>query len=207
MCVNRICLALVGLALISACKRGPEPMLPDASEAAPERAGLEVWTLTPKMVDGYLRYQRTLLVQAGRISVPAWDGGLKQFDETATIEQKATLDERARMEAGLSPDDVLKIEAMLSRVSARRVSYRMMRLDEKTPTLPEPDPDDPTKGAELEKSLQDRLRLKKAMEDLPEEREAFGSHNIDALLQQEEELLKNWGMMMGVPDLAPKGQR
>ena len=191
----------MGLALISACKNKPEPATPLAVEAGRQQAAEQKWALSLPMVDGYLRYQRTLLVQAGKIPVPAWDGGLKAYEEP-TVEQKASLDERARVEAGLSPEDVVKIEAMLSRVSARRMTYRLMKMDEKMPSLPEVDPDDPTKGVELETAIKNQAKLRKSIKDLPDEREAFGSANVDVLLQQEDELLKNWGLMMQVPELA-----
>lgn len=199
--MNRVWPLLLGLVLISACKSKPAPLLPlgtDAGGVEAEAAG--EWTLTLPMVDGYLRYQRTLLVQAGKLSAPPWDGGLKKFEEPS-VEQKADLDERARVEAGLTPEDVQKIEAIVSRVSARRLTYKMMKLDEKMPDLPDPDPEDPTKGVELTQAIETQTKLKKAMEDLPEERQAFGSRNVDVLLKREEEVLRNWALMMEVPEL------
>jgi hypothetical protein len=205
--VKRICLTLSALALISACKGKPAPAVPDAATAEQVEASPGGWTLTLPMVEGYLRYQRTLLVQAGKIPVVPWDGGLKKFEEEPSVEQKATLDDRARLEAGLTPDDVMQIESMLSRVSARRMTYQMMKMDERMPDLPEPDPNDPTNGADLAKALETQTRMKKAMQDLPEEREMFGSRNIDVMLQREEELLKNWALMMQVPELAQQKRR
>ena len=199
--MKRICLALVGLALISACKNKPEPAAAVAVEPGREQAAAQKWALTLPMIDGYLRYQRTLLVQAGKLPVQAWDGGLKAYEEP-TVEQKASIDERARLEAGLSPEDVVKIEAMLSRVSARRMTSRLMKMDEKMPELPAPDPEDSSNGGDLAKELENHVKLGKSIAELPEEREAFGSRNIDVLLQREEELLKNWGLMMQVPELS-----
>lgn len=200
-CVNRVGVALMGLALMSACKSKPAPAAPITPQVTDEKPASEAWALTLPMVDGYLRYQRTLLVQAGKLEAPAWDGGLRVFEEPS-VEHKANLDERARLEAGLTPDDVLKIEAMLSQVSARRLTFRMMKLDERMPAIPQPDPDDPTKGVELEQSMATHERLTKSMKDLSDEKETFGAANIEVLLKREEELLKNWALMMHVPDLA-----
>ncbi len=203
--VNRFLLAL-GLVVLSGCKsKAPVDAPAAAPTEAEAQANPEGWALTLPKVDGYLLYQRTLLVQAGKLSPPRWDGGLKKFEEPS-VEVKADLDERARREAGLTPDDVLKIEAMLSQVSARRMTYKMMHMDQKMPELPEVEEDAPVKGYDLKNAVKTQQTLKKSMEDMPEERESFGSHNIDVLLQREEELLKNWALMMEVPELA-KGKR
>jgi len=195
-------MALLGLALSAGCKG--KPAVP--AEAAPPPVQAQPtegpsWALTLPMLDGYLRYQRTLLTQAGKLPPPVWDGGLKNFEEP-TVEQKADLEERTRLEAGLSPDDVLKIEAIVSAVASRRLTYRMMKLDEQLPELPAPDPEDPTKGVELAKALESHGKLRKAMVDLLEERQTFGTRNIDLLLEREDELLKNWGLMLEVPELS-----
>lgn len=148
------------------------------------------------MVDGYLRYQRTLLVKAHPLQ-PA-----------AGVEQRADLDEKARLEAGLTLDDVLKIEAMLGRVSARRLTFRLMELDEKMPEPPAADPQDSARTAEAAQAGQAQLKraqLKKSIQNMTEERQAFGDQNIDVLLQREEELMKNWSLMMEVPELSQPG--
>lgn len=191
--------------MICGCKGKPAGMVaieatPAAAAAEPER-----WTLTRPMLDGYLRYQRTLLIQAGLLKASAWDGGsLKKFEDPS-VEQKASLDERARLEAGLSPDDVLKIEAMLSRVASRRLTYRLMRMDETMPEVPMPDPDDPAKTEDMAKGMAIQAKqMKKTVEDMAAEREQFGTKNIDVMLQREDELLQNWSLMMQVPELAEK---
>lgn len=203
--MTRSCLTLTALALICACRDKPVPAAADAAPAGQAASGPAGWALSPPMLEGYLRYQRTLLVQAGKLQPPRWDGGLKSFEEPS-VEQKASLDERARLEAGLTVEDVLKIEAMLSKVSARRMTARLMHMDEQMPAAPVLDPDDPSRGADLEKALKTQANLKKLVQDLPDEREAFGTANIDVLLRREDELLKNWGLMMQVPELA-QGKR
>jgi hypothetical protein len=187
--VTRTFVTLLIVALMSACKNKAAPAAPPTPAALREQADAGPWVLTLKMLDGFLGYQRTLLLQAGKMREAVWDGG------SPSIEQKANLDEEARLAAGLTPDDVLKIEAMLSRVAAKRITFRLMRLDEALPGLPA-DPD--AKAAEAQEAL------KKSIADLAAEREAFGSGNIDALLAREEELLKNWGLLMDVSELAPR---
>ncbi len=198
--MTRICLALMGLALICACKGKAASEEPIAAQAARVQRDPVEWALTQPMVDGYVRYQRTLLVQAGKLAPAAWDGGLKKFEETS-VEQKANLDERARLEAGLTADDVLTIESMLSRLAARRLTFQLMRLNEKLPDLPQSDPFDPRQGAELAAAVQAHAKLKQSIEDLSDERQTFGSANIDVLLTREAELLRNWSLMMEVPEL------
>lgn len=213
--VSLIRCALIALPLLCACKSKPAAVPPPAPVAQDGAARPERWALSLPMLDGYLRYQRTLLVQAGKAAPPAWDGGLKKYEEPS-IEQKADLDERARVEAGLAPDDVVQIEAMLSLVSARRLTSRLMKLDEAMPPEPEPEPEPdaepeeprPAMGlethAEASIALATQAKLKKTVQELTEERATFGSRNIDVLLQREEELLKNWELMMEVPELSKR---
>ena len=209
--VSLIRCALIALPLLCACKSKPAAVPPPAPVAQDGAARPERWALSLPMLDGYLRYQRTLLVQAGKAAPPAWDGGLKKYEEPS-IEQKADLDERARVEAGLAPDDVVQIEAMLSLVSARRLTSRLMKLDEAMPPEPEPDaePEEPRPAMGLEThaeasiALATQAKLKKTVQELTEERATFGSRNIDVLLQREEELLKNWELMMEVPELSKR---
>jgi hypothetical protein len=203
--VNRTGVALMVLALISACKSKPEPTAPIAHQAGPASpAAGDRWVLTAPLLDGYLRYQRALLVQAGKLKGLPFDGGLKQFVEP-TVEQKATVDERARLEAGLTPEDVLQIEEMLSRVAGRRMTARLLSMDQPMPELPVMDASEPGQ-ADVSKALEARANLKREVVELAEERAKFGNRNIDLLLQREDELLKNWSLMMEVPELS-KGKR
>lgn len=196
--VNRICLALGVLALISACKARPVPAVSEVTVAAQQPPEDDPWTLTMPMLDGYLRYQRALLVQAGKLKPPEWDGGLKQFVEPS-IEQKASLDERARQEANLTADDVVNIEAMVSRVAGRRMTGRLIGMDQPMPELPAGDPKE--QGPDVPKALADHEKMRKTASELLEERAAFGNRAIDLLLAREDELLKNWSLMMEVPEL------
>ena len=47
-------------------------------------------------------------------------------------------------------------------------------------------------------------QMKKTVVDMADERQQFGTKNIDVMLQREDELLQNWSLMMQVPELAEK---
>lgn len=187
--MNRIRLALLSLAMVAACKDPP------AATAAPtpDAAGQEPveWTLTLSRLDGYLRYQRALIAQAPR------DAGAGE----ATVEERAGFDERTRQEAGLSVEDVEKIEAMISVLASRRLATRMTGADEPVPLPPqEKEKLSPEQTEQLARSMTARDTLLKASKSLEDERARFGTRNIDVLLQREAELLKNWALMMGLSE-------
>ena len=56
----------------------------------------------------------------------------------------------------------------------------------------------------MREAAEARTKMRKAMTDMPDERITFGTRNIDVLLQSEEPLLKNWALMMQVPELEQK---
>lgn len=196
--MKRIGAAVLLAVLASGCKEKPKAQLPIAPEpSAPREAA---WALTLPKLDAYLKYQRTLLVQAGKLPPPQWDGGPLKAYEEPSIEVKANVDERARIEAGLTPEEIEKIEQMLSRVASKRLTGRMMGVTEKD-AMP---PIDPTLSPEMQAALSSHDKLRKATLDLPEERADFGSANVDVLLQREDEVLKNWALLLQVPELAEK---
>lgn len=198
--MNRIGWAVLALLAVAACKDKPSMQLKEAPDPALQPPKAPEWALTLPMLDGYLKYQRTLLVQAGKLPAPAWDGGgLKAFEEP-TIAQKASADERARAEAGLSPDDVEKIENLLASVASKRMTARVMGISEKDV----PPPIDPTLDPQMQEVQAAQASIRARMLDLPEERKTFGSANVDVLLKREDELIKNWALMLEVPELAEK---
>ncbi len=197
--MNRFWLVLVGLALLSGCKSRARADAGTVAEAAVQPVAPTNWVLTPAMLEGYVGYQQALLVQFGKATPPKWDGGLKAFEDPG-IEAKANVDELARKRAGLTADDVVQIEAMVSRVASRRMTYRLLGGD-----APKPGADDPELLAnqpELAQAIAMQEKMQKDQQALREEREQFGSRNIDVLLTREGPLLKNWALMMGVPELA-----
>lgn len=196
--MKRIGWALALWMLGSGCKDKPAVTLKEAP--APAAPDPEAWALTLPKLDGYVRYQRALLVQAGKVAAPAFDGGaLKQFDPQ-TIEQRATADEHARAQAGLTEEDVVRIEEMVSAVAAKRLTARMLGFSDK---LPPPElPPDATQ--EQQAAMLAQTNLRKSALNLPEERQRFGDANIDLLLKREDQLLGNWALMLEVPELAEK---
>jgi hypothetical protein len=182
--VNRVRPALLLWVLLLGCKEHP-PATVTAPQTLDAPSRPAQWVLTLPMLDGYLRYQRTLLVQAGKLAPPPWDGGLKPFVEP-TVEEKAELDERSRREGGLTTDDVEKIEQMVSVLASRRLAARTSGEEAPMPPGLARAPDD-TMPRPKSKSLDD-------------ERRRFGDASIDVLLKREAEVLKNWSLLMGLPE-------
>ena len=176
--------------MLAGCKDKPALATAQAADAS-EPAVVEAWTLTVNRLDGYLRYQRALLGQAG-VDAGAID---------PSVEARADLDERARQQAGLSVDDVERIESMVSSLASRRLASRMTGADQPLPLPPqEKDKPSPEQAEQLAHSIASRQALLKASTSLQDERTRFGSQNIDVLLQREAELLKNWALLMGLPE-------
>lgn len=197
--MKRIGAAVLVVAFGAGCKEKPQAALPPLPEQT-ALAESDAWKLTLPKLDAYLQYQRTLLVQAGKLPAPAWDGGALKAWEEPSIAVKADLDERARTMAGLSSEEVEKIEAMIARVATRRLTGRMMGLDDKSL----PTPIDPTLSPEGQAAAIAQDSLRKQTREMPDERRDFGPANVDVLLQREEEVLKNWALLLEVPELAEK---
>jgi len=202
--VNGFRLGFVGLALLSGCKSNPRADAGAVAQVAAEAEAPKGWALTPAMLDGYVGYQEALLVQFGKATPPKWDGGLKVFEDPG-IEAKADADELARKRAGLTADDVVQIEAMVARVASRRMTYRLLGGDQ--PPLSPGDPEQLANQPEVAQAVAMQEKLQKETQALREEREEFGNQNIDVLLTREGPLLKNWALMMGVPELAESRPR
>lgn len=162
------------------------PMSVDSSVPAP--ATVE-WTLTLARLDAFLGYQRALLALATA------DAGRK--GAAPDLEQRAKFDERARQQAGLTDEEVEKIETMISQVASRRLAASLTGAEEAMPVMP---PNAKPEAPEvLAESLAKREKLKKSSQSLEEERARFGDQNINVLLQRESEVLRNWALLMGLP--------
>jgi hypothetical protein len=187
--VNRPLFALMSVLLLGGCRKGEVAVAPPAVDASVE-AGPAAWALTLGQLDGYLRYQRAVLARP-------LDAG---------VEERATLDEQARLDAGLSVDAVEKIEAMIGALANRKLAARMVGAEEALPLPPaETEKRSPEKEEALAKSIAARAELQKASKSLQAERAQFGSANIDVLLLREKEVLELWGQLLGLP--AEKGEK
>ena len=192
--MNRPLLALIAVLLLGGCRKGELAAAPLAPDAAVE-ATPAAWALTLPQLDGYLRYQRAVLAR------PQPDGG-----KGPSVEERAALDEQARLGAGLSVDEVEKIEAMIGALANRRLAARMVGAEQALPLAPsQTEKRAPEREEALAKSIAARDALNKASQSLTAERAQFGSANIDVLLQREKEVLELWGQLLGLP--AEKGEK
>ena len=131
-------------------------------------------------------YQRALLGRSG--------------DAGQHVEERASFDEQARLEAHLSVEDVEKIETMVAALASRRMSARMTGVEEAIPLPPAQREKPPPEQAEQSaKALAARQALLKSSRSLEDERARYGSQNIDVLLLREDQLLELWARMMGLP--------
>lgn len=184
------------LVVLAGCPK--EQSSPQPSPEVPAEAPRAEWRLTPKMLDGYLQYQTALLVQEGKVKPPAFDGGLRTFDANAA-EAAADFESFARSRAGLSEDDVKRIETIVAAVAARRMTRVFPRFDAYDEALAKDETIRPEQKAEMEKTRRALEAAKTDAEKLLAEREQFGNETINLLLSREKEVLGNWRLMMGLP--------
>ncbi|MBL8953542.1 MAG: hypothetical protein JNK82_22390 [Myxococcaceae bacterium] len=179
--MKRITLVL----LLAACPKekssAPEPGPAPAPVAQAEEAS---FTLTPKMLDAYLGYQR------------AWVG--KGAPEARPLD-RAAREQAALKASGLTEKQVNTIDAMVSAVIARRM---ISQLTGNPAFNPDFGAMNAAMSPEQKKHMEDAMAMFKAQQqaanDLTDERQRYGSHNIDVLLTQEAELSKVWSDMMGL---------
>jgi hypothetical protein len=184
VCVKRIALFL----LLAGCPK-PAPNVPDAAVAAavaPQPAG-GPFVLTPQLVDAYLKYQRDWRLGG--------DGGRGGVD-------RAQREEAALKASGLTDEQVMHIDEMVSAVVARRMVSQFTNNQGLMPDLAAMgDQLDAEQKKRLEAAMAQVKAQQQAARDLTEERKQFGSRNIDVLLTREADLIKAWTDMMGVGDL------
>ena len=177
---------VVILLLAAGCKKDL-PVVVDAGSAvvvAPEAADAGQ-TLTPAMVDAYLRYQKAAMgAGAGA------DGGALD---------RAKVDEAALKANGLTEAQAVWIDEMVSVVVARRM---VTQLADNRDFMPDMEAMGSSLNAEQKKHMADAMAAFKAQQaaarDLTDERKRFGSKNIDVLLSREAELVKAWTEQMGL---------
>jgi hypothetical protein len=170
------------LLLCISCKKpegGGLAAAPAEVPAAPQAVDAG-FVLTTAMLDAYLRYEL-----ASQDSV---DGGLLDH---------ARADEALRERSGLSDGDLSRIDAMVAAVIARRMVTQLAGQGGLGPDLG-------SLGANLspeqQKHMQEALaafkKAQSAATELKDERARFGSANVDVLLTREEDLRKNWEVLM-----------
>lgn len=204
-----------GLALGAGCRNEPQPPA-DPTVAAAARAAERAseapegrdFRATPEKLDAYVRYQRRLLEEQGRLwkelqGVAArLDAGaeLSQDDLTRSlraIEGKRASEEKARAEAGLTEADVNALMRLVTDVIGQRYTARLMKYDEELAKLEQVARALPEgKRGSLDGRLEALRREVEVGRTLPEARREHGDANVDAVLAREADLMKNYEQML-----------
>jgi hypothetical protein len=185
-----LCLHLCWL-LTAACPKA-RPAEPDSGEGAPAEqvaapTGLAAFVLTEARVKAWLAYQDRL----HGAGPPAWDGGALPIFDPDKVMERATADERARREVGLSLEDVQHIEELVSVLAGSRLRWFMAKGE-----LPDPAKVDPQTAGEDMKVLEELHRERASSLAMTEERARHGDQTIDLLLKYEKPLLTAWTKMI-----------
>ncbi|MBK7864120.1 MAG: hypothetical protein IPJ65_37095 [Archangiaceae bacterium] len=183
------------LALLAVGCRKEATQAPDAA-AVPVAAVAAVdggFVLTPALLDGYLRYQR-----ASQGITRSLDGGT--YD-------RAERDAAALKASGLSGDEVVRLDEMVSSVIARRMVTQLAANPEFMPDLAAMGQAlNPEQKKHMEEAMAAFKQQQQQARELTDERKRFGTQNIDVLLSREAEVSKAWAEMMGMapPPAAPR---
>jgi hypothetical protein len=194
-----LCLQL-SLLLGAACPKS-RPAQPDGGEGAAEQvaapAGPEAFVLTEARVKAWLSYQDRLR----GVGWPVWDGGALPVFDPDKVMARATVDERARREVGLSIDEVQHIEELVSVLAGSRLRWFMAKSE-----VPDPatvDPQVAANDAKNMKVLEELHREQTASLAMTEERARHGDQAINLLLKYEKPLLTAWTRMINNPKDPP----
>lgn len=186
--MSRVLLLVAGLALAGCPKptEAPDASAPEGSAAAVDAGA---W-LTPGALDAWLRYQRGVatLPPVGR-----GDGGAV----TARDEVKARARAEAALlaDAGLSANDVDRIEALVAAVVTERTLARLAggdALQQFEGVLAELSPE---QRAKAEAALID-LKAKTPAGSLAAAEAEFGSDAVRLVLTREAEVTKTWDALL-----------
>jgi hypothetical protein len=186
-----LCLQL-SLLLAAGCPRArsAEPDAGEAAAAAAAPTGPQAFVLTDARVKAWLTYQDRL----HGAGPPPWDGGALPIFDPDKVMERATEDERARREVGLSLDDVQHIEELVSVLASSRLRWFMAKSE-----VPDPATIDPKVAADDAKNmkvLQELHREQTASLSMTEERARHGDQSVDLLLKYEKPLLTAWTKMI-----------
>ena len=171
---------------LSACVRPLTSQSSDAS-SAPAPAALsdavpDAGWLTPAKVDAWLRYHQRLLTRP--------DGG------TLDLPQRARRERAVRLDAGLSEDEVDRIEDLVAAVVTARTLSRLTGGDalrdfeQATANLT------PTQRAQAQKAMADLRAKTQQTSGFETERSRFGAEAVDAVMAREAEITKTWDWLV-----------
>lgn len=182
-----------------AADEGSPETLPEALEAFDDS---KPYALTQAKLEAYVSYQRQVLdsyaamakelqaVQA-RASAPGSDPGLS--DAMKAIESKAEAEAKAREEAGLSEEDVNRIDGMVTDVITQRhmlarldLAGELKRHEAMLAKL------EPAQQKELAPQLEAMRQRLQETERLVFVRRTHGDANVDLVLTREQELMRNY---------------
>ena len=207
--------SLMGLA---ACKREPPAVAPpsprEQAARAAERAAQEEargpYTVTAGKLDAYVGYQRAMLkVQADLlrglegVAGTRVDGGAAPVSPGSVerslklIEAKARAEAQAREAAALSEADVNALGRIVTDVISQRHLAQVMRYDEEiraTEALQAKLPE--AQREELAPRLKTLREQEAGFSGLAEVRRRHGDANVDAVLEREADLAKNYRDML-----------
>jgi hypothetical protein len=191
-----LCLQLC-LLLGATCPKS-RPAEPDAGEPPAEQvAAPEGFVLTEARVKAWIAYQDRMR----GVGLPVWDGGALPVFDPDKVMERASTDERARRDVGLSLEEVQRIEDLIAVLAASRLRWFLAKGE-----IPDPATVDPQLAASDPKNmkvLEELHREQTASLAMTEERARYGDQAINLLLKYEKPLLTAWTRMINNPKDTP----
>ena len=134
--------------------------------------------LTPEKLTAFIRYHSLMSGQATDAGSP---------------EQQASIMERARIETGLSVQDLEEMESMIPKVIGKRAFARQLADEKSLESLENMKAKVPLRHQrQLERLVGWNKAQRAEAMGLAEERKRYGDANVDLILSQEAELLRLW---------------
>ena len=213
--------AVAALALVACKKEQPASLAPPPqAAAAPEgvvaatEPVAQAFVATGPKLASFVKYQQKMLeVHAQALTdLKTMDGkgdagdyggvagGLAAAnDAVGFIKRREAAQVVARKESGLTEQEVEQYESLVGDVIMKRLVGRtvnlestLKRMEQMRSSLPK------DQQAGLDQSLSELKKQQEEMKMLAEEREKYGSANVDLVLTQEAELTANHQKMMGL---------
>lgn len=186
--MRRALVLAAGLAL-AGCPKSTEA--PDASVAAAAEVSVDAGSwLTPDALDAWLRYQRGLSTLP---PVARGDGGaVTARDE---VKARAHAEAALRADAGLSVDQVDRIEALVAAVVTERTLAKLSGGDALQQFQGALNELSPEQRAKAEAALTD-LKAKTPVSSLAKSEDEFGVEAVRLVLTREAEVTKTWDALL-----------